>query len=106
MKTVADTMNNLSYNSSGARSTIGRIGRYFETNDQFRQRIEKYWPGFLEHNTVRKVFDTIQRMGSRAKELTKEGQAISVRMANLQKQFPGAFDKFTSLVHEATMFGV
>jgi hypothetical protein len=106
VKTVADTINNLSYTSSGARSAIGRIGRYFETNDQFRQRIEKYWPGFLDKNTVRRVFDNIQRMGTRAKELTKEGQAVSVRMAKLQKQLPGAFDKFASLVHEATMFGV
>lgn len=106
VKTMADTINDLSYTGSGFRSAMGRVGRYLETNDQFRQRIEKYWPGFLDHNTVRRVFDNIQRMGSRAKELTKEGQAISVRMARLQKQFPGAFDRFSTLVHNATMFGV
>jgi hypothetical protein len=98
---VADAM----YAGRGIRSTLGKAIRYVETNDQFRQRVEKFWPGFYEQNTVRRVFDTIQKQGVHAVSLMKDGHAISTRMARAYKRAPGAFSRFANLVHEATVYG-
>jgi hypothetical protein len=104
-KHIQDQITDAMYSGRGIRSTLAKAVRYVETNDQFRQRVEKYWPGFYEQNTVRRVFDNIQKQGVRAVTLMKDGHAISTRMARAFKRAPGAFSKFANLVHEATVYG-
>lgn len=100
IQAVQRSMTDLAMTGSGMASTMGRLIRKVENNYAFAKRVEPILPG------VRKVVSYMERKGTRAKELMKDGMKISQRMVALQKKMPGAFEDFADLVHRATMFGV
>jgi hypothetical protein len=87
-------------------SDMGRFGRFLETTAQYVERSMKYFPGEREQNVLRKIHDTIERMGVVARQHQVLGTKLLGEMYYLSKKLPAAFDRFSRLINEATMYGI
>lgn len=86
----------------GARATnnvMTKAIRAVTTNDQYVQQVSKLLP------MARDISDNIERAGVLSNKLKEEGLELTGAMMRAQKQNPGLFEKFASLINRQTMVG-
>lgn len=80
-------------------SVLSKAIRAVTTTDQYVQHVQHLLP------MARDISDNIERAGVQANKLKEDGLELTGAMLRAQKQNPGLFEKFASLVNRQTMVG-